>query len=228
MEITTAQDSQFGNPATNSGGGSKEGSDSYSEHGLTCMAWNDCPFEPHKFAVGGYSKRAVILSLDGKNVLREECVLGEHSSPIHDIAWAPSMGRSYHMIATAYREPTFKVHTVSRNADGSLTYVSTQIVESIADEDSPTSSSAGASSSSSSSSISPTPLTSSEGTPAVKMKANIWRVTWNATGTVIATSSDDGTLSLWRKNFAGTWINVQNLPSGVETRLKHFYHHKAY
>ncbi len=54
-------------------------------------------------------------------------------------------------------------------------------------------------------------------------RANIWRVAWNATGTVIATSSDDGTLSLWRKNFAGIWINVQNLPSAFDTKMKHFY-----
>ena len=36
-------------------------------------------------------------------------MLGEHNSPVHDIAWAPAMGRSYHLIATASRESTFKV-----------------------------------------------------------------------------------------------------------------------
>ena len=41
-----------------------------SEHGLTCIAWNDCPFEPAKIAVGGYSKVARVLSLE-KNTLRE-------------------------------------------------------------------------------------------------------------------------------------------------------------
>lgn len=41
-----------------------------SEHGLTCISWNDCPFEPAKLAVGGYSRRAVVLSLE-RNMLRE-------------------------------------------------------------------------------------------------------------------------------------------------------------
>ena len=41
-----------------------------SEHGLTCIAWNDCPFEPAKLAVGGYSKIARVLTLE-KNTLRE-------------------------------------------------------------------------------------------------------------------------------------------------------------
>lgn len=39
----------------------------------------------------------------------QECILGSHNSAITDIAWAPSMGRSYHMIATASRESSFKV-----------------------------------------------------------------------------------------------------------------------
>lgn len=54
-------------------------------------------------------------------------------------------------------------------------------------------------------------------------KSNIWRVVWNATGTVLATSAEDGTLSLWRKDFGGAWINVQNLPSGVQQKMMHFY-----
>lgn len=41
-----------------------------SEHGLTCVAWNDCPFEPAKLAVGGYSTVARVLSLE-KNTVKE-------------------------------------------------------------------------------------------------------------------------------------------------------------
>jgi precorrin-6B methylase 2 len=32
-----------------------------------------------------------------------------HSNPVSDIAWAPAMGRSYHIIAVASREPKIKV-----------------------------------------------------------------------------------------------------------------------
>ena len=49
-----------------------------SEHGLTCVAWNDCPFEPAKLAVGGYSKVARVLSLE-KNTLKEVFILEWHS-----------------------------------------------------------------------------------------------------------------------------------------------------
>ena len=81
------------------------------EHGITCLAWNDNPFEPAKIAVGGYSRRAVTLTFSASG-MSEECVLGElHVNPVHDIAWAPSMGRSYHLIATASREPFIRVCT---------------------------------------------------------------------------------------------------------------------
>jgi hypothetical protein len=84
-------------------------------------------------AVGGYSRRAVVWVFDGTSGstgkwrevnLRcqysiyvmmdatQECELGtvdSSSGVIHDIAWAPAMGRSYHLIATASRTESFKV-----------------------------------------------------------------------------------------------------------------------
>lgn len=159
---------------------------SSSEHGLTCLAWCDCPFEPAKIAVGGYSKRAVVFALERNNTLREECVLGEHESAVHDIAWAPPMGRSYHLIATACREPKVYIYTLKRNPDGTLEQSSVQC------------------------------LISTTNSP-------VWRIAWNATGTVLATSSEDGTLSLWRLNFAGTWINVQDMPANLENKMKYYY-----
>ncbi len=46
--------------------------------------------------------------------------------------------------------------------------------------------------------------------------SEIWRVAWNATGTVLATSSEDGSVGLWRRDFSGEWVNVQHMESGVE------------
>lgn len=51
----------------------------------------------------------MLILLSNLFVVLQECELGEHNNPVHDIAWAPAMGRSYHLIATASREPTFKV-----------------------------------------------------------------------------------------------------------------------
>lgn len=114
-------------------------------------------------------------------------MLGEYSKPISDIAWAPTMGRSYHLIATACRENTFRIHTLKREDDGTqgrIDFSSLKTVE-------------------------------------INNKADVWRITWNATGTVLATSSQDGSISLWRKNFAGSWDKVQDISTGSKMSYFH-------
>lgn len=104
MDVT-----QDNNPTSTSG---------HSEHGSTCLAWNDCVFEPPKIAVGGYSKRVSIWTFDSSDgssgKWRQECdLLGDRADQqgvIQDVAWAPAMGRSYHLIALASRENHFKVY----------------------------------------------------------------------------------------------------------------------
>lgn len=59
--------------------------------------------------------------------------------------------------------------------------------------------------------------------------SEVWRIAWNITGTVLATSSEDGTLSLWRKDFSGEWINVQNIPllNGMNEQIKVVYNRQG-
>ena len=49
----------------------------------------------------------------------------------------------------------------------------------------------------------------------IQTDSEVWRVAWNATGTVLTTSSQ-GSLGLWRRDFTGNWINVQKIESGEE------------
>jgi nucleoporin SEH1 len=102
----------------------------------------------------------------------QEVALEAQLQPIHDLAWAPAMGRSYHLIACASRERCFHIHTLLREEGGLVHQSSARI---------PTSS-------------------------------EVWRVAWNCTGTVLSTAAEDGTLSLWRRDFSEQWVNVQNLP----------------
>jgi WD40 repeat protein len=36
-------------------------------------------------------------------------------------------------------------------------------------------------------------------------EAEVWRVEWNITGTVLASSGDDGVVRLWKPNFKHKW-----------------------
>jgi nucleoporin SEH1 len=55
----------------------------------------------------------------------------------------------------------------------------------------------------------------------IEYSANIWRLVWNATGTVLAASAEDGSISLWRKDYSGRWANIQNIPTG--NSMSYFY-----
>ena len=35
--------------------------------------------------------------------------------------------------------------------------------------------------------------------------SEVWRVEWNVTGTLLASSGDDGQVRLWRASLQGTW-----------------------
>ena len=38
--------------------------------------------------------------------------------------------------------------------------------------------------------------------------AEVWRVNWNATGSVLATAADDGSVSTWKMDYHGEWVCV--------------------
>ena len=148
-----------------------------SEHGLMCLSWNESPFDTDMIAVGGHSRRAVILVRSKTTGKWYEGWSHVCQGVVHDIAWAPVMGRSYHQIATATREGLCLIHKLKRT--------NTRDVDA--------------------------PLEKLGEPVEIRTSSPVWRVAWNATGTVLATSSEDGSLNLWRRDFAGQWSNVQRL-----------------
>lgn len=41
--------------------------------------------------------------------------------------------------------------------------------------------------------------------------STVWRICWNITGTVLASSADDGQVKLWKSNYMDNWKCVANL-----------------
>jgi hypothetical protein len=46
-----------------------------SEHGLTCLGWNDCQFEPPRIVVGGFSRKAIVFRIEGASLSEVSIIL---------------------------------------------------------------------------------------------------------------------------------------------------------
>lgn len=98
------------------------------------------PFEPPRIAAGGYTPGVAIyrvkdgyldmvgfpldsLAVNLMTILLQELDLPSEgpSSITSDIAWAPVMGRSYHLVAVASREKRFRVSLSVRVESFALT-----------------------------------------------------------------------------------------------------------
>ncbi|KAM9964327.1 hypothetical protein ACTFIW_004085 [Dictyostelium discoideum] len=99
------------------------------------------------------------------------------SRAIHDVCWAPNMGRSYHLIATASKDHKVRIWKLSSDKSRM------ELKEVMRKDD---------------------------------HKSEVWRVEWNITGTILASSGDDGNVCLWKCNMNGEW-KLFSLISGEES-----------
>ncbi|XP_049848602.1 nucleoporin SEH1-B-like [Schistocerca gregaria] len=140
--------------------------------GVMSIAWNTFILDPPTLAIGTtcdpnpriwqYNEKTrkwqVIVTLTG------------HKDVIHDIAWAPNMGKSYHLIATASRDQTAKIWQLTPVKQGQW---EPKEIASLDDH-----------------------------------RAEVWTVEWNTTGTVLASSGEDGTVRLWKSNYKNEWTLI--------------------
>jgi nucleoporin SEH1 len=153
--------------------------------GVLALAWNPALFGPPQLAV------AAAAPADPAHLLRLweyseshrrwqplESLLG-HQAPVTDLAWAPNTGRSYHLLASASRDHTVRIWCIQPPAAASATTA------------------AGAQ-------VGQRPEVQQVAC-FTEHQAEVWRVQWNLTGTVLASSGDDGRVRLWRASFQGPW-----------------------
>ncbi|KAI9030786.1 WD40-repeat-containing domain protein [Phycomyces nitens] len=155
-----------------------------------CIDW--CPNRTTTaLMVVGLGKEigARIFKHDGHNRWYPAESLPEHTQEVHDVSWAPSMARSYQLIATACKDhhvrifkitempltglaPSQRAQALSSGKGGRIGHRPLQ-VEMIGDFD--------------------------------DHHAEVWRVEWNVTGTILSSSGDDGKLRLWKAGYDGQW-----------------------
>jgi WD40 repeat protein len=218
-----------------------------------CVSWNPSRLDNATLVVGGESPRVAVWgSVDGLGNWVRLCVLPVHSDIVHDVAWAPEAGRSFHLIASASRDSVVAGHTRGLTAGGSIAgTITLWKLEQLGEErdaltDPPPSSSGDEGSSSSSSSAPPASASSSgaaaaaaaslkagEGTSSTEFEAvswirvakeatlcssddgkaaEVWRLRWNAVGSVLASTGDDGMVRLWKRRLRGDWVCAHEFP----------------
>ncbi|XP_045461022.1 nucleoporin SEH1 [Harmonia axyridis] len=92
---------------------------------------------------------------------------------VHDIAFSPNLGRSFHVLAVATKDiRIYNLIPDISDASG----VTKLDVQTVAQFDS--------------------------------HGCTVWRVCWNITGTVLASSGDDGTVRMFKMNYANSWKPV--------------------
>ncbi|CAG8570258.1 6936_t:CDS:2 [Paraglomus occultum] len=134
--------------------------------GNYCISWCPSRFHASMIAVG-CGKEARIYKQNAINNWAAIITLYGHKDTIHDISWAPAMGRSYQLIATASKDHFVRIYKLTPAESG---YFNVSNVAEFSDHG-----------------------------------AEVWRVEWNITGTILASSGDDGKVRLWKANHKGEW-----------------------
>ena len=175
-----------------------------------CLAWNPRSTDPLMLVTGMTDGRVIMWrqsegGAGWARLLEFESAPADgalarplrqaHADRVHDLGWAPEMGRSFHVIATASRDRTVKVWSMKNEAvPAGLAAQFGKPAEDGGD--------------------------GGDGSAAVEEKwvvkfdselphhSQVWRCSWSVTGSLLATSVDDGTMHVYRQDGPHSWEQV--------------------
>ncbi len=139
--------------------------------GATCIAWSPNQFTVPSLVVGCDKKVQVWRQAEGRKWrLWEGSDQFAVEAAVNAVAWAPNLGRSYELLATASQDRTVRVWKMAGDA--------AEQVACFRDH-----------------------------------KAEVFHVEFNVTGTVLASSGDDGVVRLWTRdlNTPNGWIALSQV-----------------
>ncbi|XP_045193806.1 nucleoporin SEH1-like isoform X4 [Mercenaria mercenaria] len=148
----------------------------------SCLSWNPSRRHPPMLAVGSNDantaaggKVQIHEYNDATRKWNKVETIAMVTDAVHDVAFAPNLGRSYHLLGIATK--TLKIITIEplrRDATLSgqtgLTKFELRQVGDFNDHDS-----------------------------------QVWRICWNVIGTVLVSSGDDSCVRMWKGNYLGNW-----------------------
>jgi nucleoporin SEH1 len=129
------------------------------------LSWSPSPFDAPALAIASGNAVEIWEYQDTARKWLLQFAI-PHPQPVHHVDWAPQMGRSFHLLATACKDRKLRVFklTPGSTPDSAVTEVK---------------------------------VACQEATREISLP-EVWRVAWNATGSVLASAGDDGAARLWR------------------------------
>lgn len=116
-----------------------------------------------------------------------------HADCVRSVSWAADMGRSYQLIATASRDRTVKLWALQRHGG---------LEQSASGEN-------GGGAGGGGSGGSEQGAWSAPCCAELIHRSQVWRVQWNASGSMLATSEDDGSVQCFRQDANGSWRHAE-------------------
>lgn len=169
--------------------------DSSTDLGVTCLDWCGGRFEPPTIVVGDSSGNVRVYRYsDASRNWGLYLTLEGHTSPrrgVLDVAWAPDVGRSFHLISSCGRDGLLRVHRLKKRGASDDVVNSAGKSEGGLELDS---------------------------CQELDNNSDTWRVAWNVTGTVLASSGDSGVVKLWKSDFRGNWKCVSDIHGSLRDR----------
>ena len=149
-----------------------------SKGGATAIAWSSARFCVPMIVVGTDEGSVNIWGYND-NFRRWQLLFNlvdnGHTDTVHDVAWAPDIGRSCHVIASCSKDRTLRVWNIDKNETNPSSQGDSESRNIVAKQ------------------------------VLTEHNAEVWRVQFNVTGTTLASSGDDGTVRVWKQDVSNKW-----------------------
>jgi len=167
---------------------------------LSCLSWNGscASYHPPMLAIGSDDQSSAgskVFVYEYSQTSRRWLRIDAFSAMtdlVHDIAFAPNLGRSYHVLAIASKD--LKVLALKPLTGPHLLTSQTTISKRPDEQQSAV-----------------TPYDIKMAGQHNEHGSSVWRVCWNVTGTLLATAGDDGQVKLWKASYKDQWKCIATL-----------------